>query len=650
MKTLHPMRSTVAAFLLLMLCVAVPAATAPPQESIATESRRLNAWFERKFEEELRFSPMALTRLGRKELNDQLDDLSVAASEKRLRWRRASVREMESRFRYALLDEETRLSWDLWKYQYEAEKADLPWVLNNYPFEQMGGMQSELPTFLITKHSVDTEADMLAYIARVKAVPVAMDQLLARAQASAKRGIRPPRFAFEGVIEQSRKVITGAPFGPGEDSALWADMQAKIDALVTKGGVTPSRIPELQQASREALVGYLKPAYEKLIAWEEKDMVNAPVNPTGVGTTQRNGKTFYAHQLEAATTTHTTAEAVHQLGLSEVARLRGEMTALKDKVGFQGDLPAFFRFLHTDAQFRFPNTDAGRQAYLDACNAAIANIKQVLPRYFGLLPKADLVVRRVEPYREQPGAAQSYSSGPPDGSLPGIYYVHLIDMDAMPKTELEVISYHEALPGHHMQISIAQELKGLPLFRTQIGFTAYIEGWGLYAEWLAKEMPGTYQDPYSEMGRLTSEMWRAVRLVVDTGLHVKGWTEQQAVDYFVENTPIPLAAARAETRRYIVWPGQATAYKVGMLKIQELRRKAEAALGSRFDIRAFHDVVLGGGALPLSLLERRVDDWIAKQPQPLQAAAFASRSNSVGVVSAPKRKLDTARLPMNISP
>ncbi len=609
------MLSTTAAFLLLAFCNAIPAATAPSPERIATESRRLNEWFGRKFEEELRFSPMWLTTLGRKELNDQLDDLSIEGSEKQLRWRRASVREMESKFHYALLDEETKLSWDLWKYQYEAEAADRPWILNSYPFEQMGGMQSELPTFLITKHSVDTEADMLAYIARVKAMPVAIDQLLARVQASAKRGIRPPRFAFEGVIEQARKVIGGAPFGPGADSALWADMQAKIDALVTKGGITPSRIPEMQQASREALVGYLKPAYEKLIAWEEKDMPNAPLNATGVGATQSGGKAFYDHQLEASTTTRITAEAVHQLGLSEVARLRAEMTALKDKVGFQGDLAAFFRFLDSDAQFKYPSTDAGRQAYLDACNAAIANIKQVLPRYFGLLPKADLVVKRVEPFREQPGAAQSYSAGTPDGSRSGTYYVHLIDMDAMPKTELEVISYHEAIPGHHMQISIAQELQGLPLFRTQAGFNAYVEGWGLYAEWLAKEMPGTYQDPYSEMGRLTSEMWRAVRLVVDTGLHVKGWTEQQAVDYFELNTPIPEAAARAEVRRYLVWPGQATGYKIGMLKIQELRRRSQAALGSRFDIRAFHDVVLGGGSLPLSLLERRVDDWIAKQPK-----------------------------------
>jgi len=614
-KPVHRMLSTIAASLLLAFCTAIPAATAPSPERIATESRRLNEWFGRKFDEELRFSPIWLTTLGRKELNDQLDDMSIEATEKRLRWRRASVREMESKFRYALLDEETKLSWDLWKYQYEDEAANRPWVLNNYPFEQMGGMQSELPTFLITKHSVDTEADMLAYIARVKAMPVAIDQLLARARASAKQGIRPPRFAFEGVIEQSRKVITGAPFGPGEDSALWADMQAKINALVTKGGITPSRIPEMQQASREALVGYLKPAYERLIAWEEKDMPNAPVNATGVGATQRKGKAFYNHQLETATTTQITAEEVHQLGLAEVARLRTEMTALKDKAGFQGDLTAFFHFLDADARFKFPGTDAGRQAYLDACNTAIANIKQVLPRYFGLLPKADLVVKRVEPYREQPGAAQSYSAGTPDGSRPGTYYVHLIDMDAMPKTELEVVSYHEAIPGHHMQISIAQELQGLPLFRTQLGFTAYVEGWGLYAEWLAKEMPGTYLDPYSEMGRLTSEMWRAVRLVVDTGLHVKGWTEQQAVDYFEENTPVPEAAARAETRRYLVWPGQATAYKIGMLKIQELRRRSEAALGSRFDIRAFHDVVLGGGALPLSLLERRVEDWIAKQPK-----------------------------------
>ena len=269
-------------------------------------------------------------------------------------------------------------------------------------------------------------------------------------------------------------------------------------------------------------------------------------------------------------------DRIHEIGLAEVARIRDEMIALKQRVGFDGDLQAFFTFIATDPRFKFPNTDEGRQAYISAATAAIDNIKKELPNWFGLLPKADLVVKRVEAFREQDGAAQHYYPGTPDGSRPGVYYAHLSDMNAMPIPELEVIAYHEGLPGHHMQISIAQELEGVPQFRTQADFTAYTEGWGLYAEWLAKQMPNTYQDPYSDYGRLTSEMWRAVRLVVDTGLHAKGWTEQQAIEYFDANTSIPAAAVQSEVRRYLVIPGQATAYKIGMIKIQELRALAEA--------------------------------------------------------------------------
>ena len=308
-----------------------------------------------------------------------------------------------------------------------------------------------------------------------------------------------------------------------------------------------------------------------------------------------------------------TADEIHQVGLDEVERLRGEMIALKDRVEFDGDLDAFFAFLNEDKQFRFPNTDEGRQMYIAEATAAIDTIKTSLPDYFGRLPKADLVVKRVEAFREQDGAAQHYFPGTPDGSRPGTYYAHLSDMDAMPIPELEVIAYHEGIPGHHMQISIAQELDSVPTFRTQAGFTAYTEGWALYSEWLAKEMPGTYEDPYSEFGQLSSEIWRAIRLVVDTGMHAKGWTEQEAVEYFDNNSPVPLTSIKSEIQRYLVIPGQATSYKIGMLKIQELRREAEAELGEDFDIKGFHDTVLGGGALPLELLERRVNAWVTSQ-------------------------------------
>lgn len=604
---------TCLATMALAACAGTPASA--PLAPGMTESDRLNAWFEQQYEQELRFSPMELTFLGRKELNHQLDDFSLAARDLQLAWQRDSVREMERRFDPALLDEETRRSWDLWKYRYEMAAAAKPWWLHEYVFEQMNGPQAQLPTFLINFHAVDSEADFEAYLARLAQMPRAMQQLLERAQAAAARGIRPPRFAHEAVIEQARSVITGAPFDAGADSALWADLQAEIEGLVTKGVITPSRTLAMRNAARDALLAHVKPAYEALVEWVASDLQQAAVNPQGVGSTQPDGLRHYAAALQRMTTTTLGAEEIHAIGLAEVARIRDEMERVKRQAGFAGDLEAFFELLDTDPRFRFPDTDAGRQAYLDAATAAIQNIQRQLPQFFGLLPRAPLVVRRVEAFREQPGAAQHYFPGTPDGSRPGVYYAHLSDMNAMPKPELEVIAYHEGLPGHHMQISIAQELTGVPEFRTQARSTAYSEGWGLYAEWLAKEMPGTYEDPYSEYGRLMSEMWRAIRLVVDTGMHAKNWTEEQAVEYFRANSSVPDAAIRSEIQRYLVMPGQATAYKVGMIRIQQLRRKAEEALGERFDIRGFHDAVLGGGAMPLDLLERRVDAWIASRKQ-----------------------------------
>jgi len=590
-----------------------PAATAvaaPTAEQVQAESARLNAWFDAQYEELLKFSPIQLSFQGRKDLNDQIDDMSEAGTRKQVAWLEASVKEMESSFDYARLDPETQLSWDLWKRQYEDMRDSLPFLADGYPFDQMSGMQNFVPTFLINFHQVDDEQDYLAYVSRLQHVPILFDQLLERTRASTAQGIRPPKFAYEGVIEQSRKVVTGAPFGAGPDSALWADAQAKADALAQAGKVTAERAAELKEMARNALLESVAPGYARVIAFAEEELPLAAVNPTGVGATHPDGKAYYEYRLGQSTTTAMTAEQIHELGLSEVARLRGELEALQKKIGVEGDLQAFFTHVLNDPSRVFPNTDEGRQAYIDAATADIDNIKRQLPEYFGLLPKADLVVKRVEAFREQDGAAQHYYPGTPDGSRPGVYYAHLSDMNSMPKTELEVIAYHEGLPGHHMQISIAQELEGIPKFRTQYGSTAYAEGWGLYSEWLAKEMPGTYQDPYSEYGRLMSEMWRAIRLVVDTGMHAKGWTEQQAVDYFRANSSVPDAAIRSEIQRYLVMPGQATAYKIGMIKIQDLRRKAEAELGERFDIRGFHDAVLGGGAMPLDLLEKRVDRWI----------------------------------------
>ena len=588
-------------------------ATTTAQAAATSEDARINAWFERKYEEQLQFSPIQMTFLGRKDRYSELDDMSREAGKKQLAWMVAALDEMKSTFDYDALGDTAKLSWDLFEYQVQNAKAADQFTAHGYPFEQMGGMQSQMPTFMIGFHKVDDESDYTAYIARLRQVPRAFGQLMDHVRNSAEQGIRPPRFAHEGVIEQGTKVITGAPFTDGADSALWADAQAKADALVKAGKIDAARATELKAEARAALVEAVKPAYDEVLAWFKADLPNALVNPSGVGTTHPNGKAYYAQRLAASTTTNLTPDQVHQIGLDEVTRIRGEMEALKDRVGFKGDLKAFFQFIRTDPQFKYPDTDAGRQAYIDDATAAIDTIKKQLPNYFGLLPKADLVVKRVEPFREVAGAAQHYYPSTPDGSRPGIYYAHLSDMNAMPKTELEVIAYHEGLPGHHMQIAIAQELEGVPEFRKQAGFSAYSEGWGLYSEWLAREMPGTYTDPYSEYGRLTSEMWRAIRLVVDTGLHAKGWTQKQAVDYFAANSSIPLEAVEAEVRRYITWPGQATSYKIGMIKIQELRARAEKELGDDFDIREFHDAVLGGGALPLTLLERKIDQWIADE-------------------------------------
>ena len=581
---------------------------------VEDESVRINTWFEEQYEEELAFSPIQQTFLGVTENNDKIDDFSLEAQLEQLNWKRESVAEMRSSFDYEQLNADAKISYDLWEYQLAAIEASSQFRINGYVFEQMNAIHSFFPQLLIAFHTVEDVDDMQAYVARIEATEVALDQLITLSQEAAAAGVRPPRFAFESVIDSAGQIITGAPFTNGDDSAIWADAQQKIATLREAETINQTQADALADAARAALLDHWQPAYERLIAWQQEDIVNTSEISQGVGALP-DGEAYYNERLANQTTTDLTADEIHQIGLDEVARLKAEMEVIKNSVGFDGDLRAFFTMLRDskdDQRHYYPDTDEGRQAYIDDAKAAIENIKAELATYFGILPKADLEVRRVEPFREQPGAAQHYFPGTPDGSRPGIYYAHLSDMTAMPKGELEVIAYHEGLPGHHMQIAIQQELESVPTFRTQAGFTAYSEGWGLYSELLAKEMEGTYTDPYSDFGRLGSEIWRAIRLVLDTGLHAKGWTEEQAVQYFLDNSAITEAQARSEVQRYMVLPGQATSYKIGMLKILELREKAEQALGDKFDIRGFHDAVLGGGAVPLSVLETMVDQWIAR--------------------------------------
>ena len=595
------------------LCLWIAAAAQPPQDaSSQDESARLHAWFEARYEEQLAFSPIQQTFLGRK--SDAIDDMSLAAQDRVLDWQRATVADLKKSFDYTALTPEAQTSYDLWVYQLQQAEAARPFRANAYIFDQMSAIHGFFPQLLIAFHQVEDVADLEAYVNRIRESGRALEQLIAISKQNAAGGVRPPRFSFDFVIEESDKIITGAPFDDsGADSPVWSDFTAKVEGLREKGVLDEARATALLAEAREALTGPFRTAYQALVAWQREDRVNAPETTAGVGSLP-NGAAYYNERLANQTTTSLTADEIHDIGLAEVARLRGEMEAVRKEVGFAGTLQEFFAELRDSKDnplYYYPDTDEGREAYIRDATAAIDRIKAVLPTYFGLLPKADLVVRRVEPFREQPGAAQHYFPPTPDGSRPGIYYAHLSDMKAMPKSELEVIAYHEGLPGHHMQIAIAQELTTIPTFRRQGIITAYVEGWALYSEWLAQEMPGTYQDPYSRFGRLGSEIWRAIRLVVDTGLHAKGWGEEQAVQYFLANSATTEAQARSEIRRYMVLPGQATSYKIGMLRIQELRRKAEAALGDRFDIRAFHDTVLGGGAMPLTILERRIDRWIA---------------------------------------
>ncbi|HEY8570715.1 DUF885 domain-containing protein [Microbulbifer sp.] len=572
------------------------------------ETKRLGEWFDAKFEEELQFSPIQLSYLGRKEQYDKIDDMSRAADERKLAWKAKTVEEMKQKFAYDKLTAAGKESYDLWIFQYEQEEAGKPFWEHSYFAGELGGPEDQFPTFLINQHKVDTEQDMRDYISRIGASGRALGQILERAQASAEKGIRPPRFAYDLAIERAQKVISGKPFGDGDDAPLMADASSKIDALKKDGKIDEQAAANLQSAVAEALNGEFKQSYDAYIAWLQKDRTNASEEAKGASSLP-DGEAFYNSRLSVYTTLPLSAEQVHQIGLDEVARIRKEMEGIKDQVGFKGNLQEFFTFIRTDDQFYYPNTDEGRKEYLAETQGFLDDVQNKLPEFFGILPKAGLVVKRVEAFREVPGGAQHYQPGTPDGSRPGTYYVHMSDMSALSTTDMETVTYHEGNPGHHMQISIAQELEGIPKFRTQAHFTPYVEGWALYSEALAKEM-GQFRDPYKDFGRLTAEMWRAIRLVVDTGMHAKGWSQEQAVEYFLDNSAIPEGAVRSEVRRYLTLPGQATSYKIGMLKIQELRAKAEKELGDQFDIRAFHDTVLGGGALPLPLLEKRVNAWI----------------------------------------
>jgi uncharacterized protein (DUF885 family) len=569
-----------------------------------SESERLGVFADERFDNWIARSPEWQSYLGIKDDYGKWDDHSpeddaadLAVSEDDMRLLKA--------FDFDALDDQARISYRLFEREVQEQLDRHQFRFHGYPVNQMFGWQSDMPAFLINIHQVTDRSDAEAYISRLFGARTLFEQVMARMKAAQEARILPPKFVFDHVLRDSTNVITGTPFDDsGEDSTLLADFRKKTTAL----NLDAETQTDLIARASEALLDSVAPAYRDLIALTEQQ--KAAANTDDGAWKHPDGEDYYRHQLKYITTTDLTATEIHDLGLSEVARIHGEMRGIMAQVAFDGDLQEFFTFMREGEQFFLPNTDEGREQYLARTNVLIADMKMRLDSVFATKPKADLDVKRVEEFRERSAGKAFYQSPSPTGDRPGRYYVNLYDMTAMPTYELDALAYHEAIPGHHMQIAITQELENMPKFRKYGGFTAYVEGWGLYSEFLPKEM-GLYADPYADFGRLSMELWRACRLVVDTGMHDKKWTREQAIDYLKQNTPAPDAEITKSIERYIVMPGQATAYKIGMMKILELREWAKAELGDKFDIRAYHDVVLINGALPLTVLEEQVQAWVA---------------------------------------
>ena len=588
---------------LLSACLDSGADITQREDLIKQESQRLNAWFAARYEDQLARSPMSRTYLGMADGMDQLDDVSEIGMKEEMALAQTWLDELRRDFDIDRLDDQSRLSYRLFEVDIEDQLATYAVNQNDYVFSHMSGPHTGLPSFIINYGKVESVEGAEDYISRLRAVDTYLGQAQARAKSQFAAGVTMPKFVYEKVSSAARNVITGVPFEEGEDSPLWSDIQAKIEKLET----TQNKKDDLLAEAKDALLTTVQPAYISLIAMFDQQSGDAIADDGAWKLPE--GSDYYNIRLKHYTTIDLTADEIHNIGLAEVARIQDEMRGIMKRVGFEGTLKEFFTFLRTDPQFTFPETDEGRDAYMAEATAIIDDMRGRLDTLFITKPKANMVVKRVEPFREDTAFGAFYNSPALDGSRPGTYYINLKSMEDQPKFLMQALAYHEGIPGHHMQIAIAQELDDLPKFRTLGGHTAFIEGWALYSEAIPKEI-GLYTDPYKEFGQLGMEIFRAARLVVDTGIHSKKWDREKAVQYYLDNIPNPEGDVRAEIDRYIVWPGQATAYMIGKLKIEELRAKAESELGDDFDIRQFHDTVIANGSVPLSILEELVDTYI----------------------------------------
>lgn len=604
----HLITSATALALLALSPVAATAQTVPATVQSQSEDARLNAFFEEAFQARIALSPQQMTGLGIKIDYDRLDDTTDAAAERSLALAEAQLATMKSSFSYDALSTQAQMSWRLFEHGVVQARLSNQWRDWGYQFAANGNPTTGLPVFMINNHRIDSVSDAEAYVSRLRDAERVMGEITDTLRRRAERGVISPAFVFAPSIANTRAIISGAPFDGGADNPVWADFQRKVAALQTDDATKARLLDE----GRAALTGPWKRGYETVLTALAEVQAQSEAMPNRNDGVWRlpDGEAYYNARLQLSTTTDLTADQIHQIGLDEVARIQAEMVVIMRSTGFTGTLQEFFAFLKTDPRFQYPNTPEGKEQYLTDSRGFIAQVMAVAPQWFSDLPEAALEVRAVEPWREATASIAFYNQPAPDGSRPGIYYVNLSDMTQVLRPQIEGISYHEGAPGHHFQIAYAQEIEGLPRFRRFGGYGAYAEGWGLYAEGLGKEM-GFYQDPYSDFGRLSTELWRAVRLVTDTGLHAKRWSREQAMDYFRQNSLLSERDIGKEVERYITNPGQATSYKIGELKIEELRDRARAALGDRFDIRDFHAVVLGSGSVPLDVLEELVDAWIA---------------------------------------
>ena len=578
-----------------------------PQEAKPTDpmtSEAVVSLLDELFMEELKESPEYMTYLGMRERYDEWDDRSDAARDKQLEMTKRHLAIVKA-IDQSNLNDAAKLNIAMFIEQSEQQIEADKWRYHSYPINQMRGVHSMIPSFLINQHLIADSAEAQAYIGRIAHSTGVIDQLLEQLKVREEKGIVPPKFVFPLVLKAIDNIISGAPFSEGDDSTILADFSQKVRAINLSADETDKLIAD----ARAALQNNLAPSYQKLRSYLTELEAGAD-DKDGVWKFPE-GEAFYNFALKRTTTTDLTANEIHDIGLAEVARIQNEMREIMQKVGFAGDLKAFFDFTRNDAQFYYPETAEGKQAYIDEATALINTMKGRLDELFITKPKADLLVKAVEPFREASAGQAFYQSPAPDGSRPGTYFANLYRMSDMAKYQMESLAYHEGIPGHHMQISIAQELENMPKFRLFGGYTVFSEGWGLYSELVPKEI-GMYSDPYADFGRLSGELYRACRLVVDTGIHAKRWSREKALAYMADNVPHSEGYNVRQIERYIVMPSQATAYKIGMLKILELRATATEALGDKFDIRQFHDVVLRDGSVSLSILENNVKKWIVE--------------------------------------